>query len=85
MKFALLVATASALTLRSRVMNKAREGPPCQEIADTIWEHCDANGDHDITWREAKGCGAQPEDRPFFEQIAGEDGRAQKHEFVDFC
>jgi hypothetical protein len=38
-------------------------------MAQAIYQHCDKNGDHGISWKEARGCGAPKEAKPFFAHI----------------
>ena len=64
---------------------QTKQGPPCPAIADQVWKICDGNGDGNINWAEAKKCGAGKEDKPFFDEIAGDDGKATKTEFIDAC
>lgn len=61
------------------------EQPSCQAIAGHIWDLCDHNDDGDITWKEARKCGASPDDKPIFDHIAGDDGRADQSEFISAC
>jgi hypothetical protein len=64
---------------------QTKQGPPCPAIADQLWKMCDGNGDGNINWTEAKKCGAGKEDKPIFDEIAGDDGKATKTEFIDAC
>ena len=58
MKFTLLIATAAALQISK---SGSGDGPDCGDIADQVFDHCDKNGDDNLSWKEAKACGA-PDD-----------------------
>ena len=81
MKFSLLIASAAAI----RISSTEAENMDCGDIADKIYEHCDKNGDHGISWKEARGCGAPKKWKPAFLHVAGADGIVDRKEFVDAC
>ena len=81
MKFTLLIATAAALQIRqsgsdsdSGSGSSGDQGPSCKDMADGIFSHCDKNKDDELSWKEAKACGAPDDFKPVFHQFAGKDG-----------
>ena len=82
MKFSLLVATAAAIKIRS---TEEVEQPNCDDMVDMVFKHCDADGNDEISWKEARGCGAPKEAKAGFEHLAGKDGVVDKEELHDIC
>merc|ERR1711894_869104 len=60
-------------------MRVRREG--CKKIAAAVWKHCDKDGDNNISWKEARGCGAPKKVKPAFLHVAGGDGLVAHKEF----
>ena len=86
MKFQLIALVASAQAIRIRSQGSSGGPPNCSDMADAIYAHCDKNGDHGISWKEAKGCGAPADFKPAFDHIdADGDGVVDKPEFVGMC
>jgi hypothetical protein len=50
-----------------------------------VFEHCDGNGDGEISWAEASKCGAPEEFHAEFTKFAGANGTLDHDEFVTGC